>query len=112
MLTCSLLCFSLTDLQNQLTAVLLKQCRTVAIKETDSSYVESPNPETNMSIQGTTTANASAPSEAKNVFINEQSVPAGATESEPGHKRKRNPIIVTPAWCYSEASAGLSFYLI
>lgn len=96
----------LTDLQNQLTAVLLKQCRTVAIKETDSSYVESPNPETNMSIQGTTTANASAPSEAKNVFINEQSVPAGATESEPGHKRKRNPIIVTPAWCYSEASAG------
>ncbi|CAD6264864.1 unnamed protein product [Miscanthus lutarioriparius] len=95
----------LTDLQNQLTAVLLKQCRTVAIKETDSSYVEFPNQETNMSIQGATTANASAPSEAKKVFINEQSVPGGAPESEPGHKRKRNPIIVTPAWCYSEASA-------
>ncbi|XP_066331002.1 uncharacterized protein [Miscanthus floridulus] len=95
----------LTDLQNQLTAVLLKQCRTVAIKETDSSYVEFPNQETNMSIQGVTTANASAPSEAKKVFINEQSVSGGAPESEPGHKRKRNPIIVTPAWCYSEASA-------
>jgi len=106
------MCFSLTDLQNQLTAVLLKQCRTVAIKETDSSYVEFPNQETNMSIQGATTANASAPSEAKKVFINEQSVPEGAPESEPGHKRKRNPIIVTPAWCYSEAPAGLSFYLI
>jgi len=59
------MCFSLTDLQNQLTAVLLKQCRTVAIKETDSSYVEFPNQETNMSIQGATTANASAPSEAR-----------------------------------------------
>jgi hypothetical protein len=65
-----------------------------------------------MSIQGATTANASAPSEAKKVFINEQSVPEGAPESEPEHKRKRNPIIVTPAWCYSEAPAGLSFYLI
>jgi len=97
----------LTDLQNQLTAVLLKQCRTVAIKETDSSYVEFSNQETNMSIQGATTANASAPSEAKKVFINEQSVPGGAPESEPGHKRKRNPIIVTPAWCYSEASAEI-----
>lgn len=112
MLTCSLMFFSLTDLQNQLTAVLLKQCRTVAMKETDSSYVEFPNPEANMSIQRVTTANASAPSEAKKVFINEQLVSGGAPESEPGHKRKRNPIIVTPAWCYSEASAGLSFCLI
>lgn len=27
-------------------------------------------------------------------------------ESEFGQKRKRNPIIVTPAWCYSEAATG------
>lgn len=107
MLTYSLICFSLTDLQNQLTAVLLKQCRTVAIKEADPSYVEFPNPKSNTSIQGASIANTSAPIEAMKVLINEQAVPAGATESETGHKRKRNPIIVTPAWCYSEASKGL-----
>ncbi|CAO2184418.1 unnamed protein product [Urochloa humidicola] len=94
----------LTDLQNQLTAVLLKQCRTVAIKEAD--FVELQNPETNMSTQeGATTASASAPSEATKVFVNERSIPAVSAESELGQKRKRNPIIVTPAWCYSEASA-------
>ncbi|XP_062191057.1 uncharacterized protein LOC133894889 [Phragmites australis] len=97
----------LTDLQNQLTTVLLKQCHTVAIKETDSSYVEFQNPETNISIQeGATTAIASAPSEATKVYVNEQSNPAGASDSEFGQKRKRNPIIVTPAWCYSEALTG------
>lgn len=97
----------LTDLQNQLTAVMLKQCRTVAIKEADSSYVEFRNPETNM-IQGATTASVSAPSEVMKVSVNEQSIPRGATESELRQKRKRNPIIVTPAWCYSEASAETS----
>jgi len=97
----------LTDLQNQLTAVLLNQCRTVATKEADSSYVEPQNPETNMNIQeGNTAASASAPSEATGVLVSEKSIPAGATESELGQKRKRNPIIVTPAWCYSEASTG------
>lgn len=107
------MCFSLTDLQNQLTAVLLKQCRTVAIKEADSSYVEFQNPEANMSVQeGATIASPSAPSEATKVFVNEKSIPAGATESELGQKRKRNPIIVTPAWCYSEASTGLSCCLM
>ncbi|XP_062195409.1 uncharacterized protein LOC133898740 [Phragmites australis] len=97
----------LTDLQNQLTTVLLKQCRTVAIKEIDSSYVEFQNPEINVSIQEeATTASASAPAEATEVYINEQSNPAGASDSEFGQKRKRNPIIVTPAWCYSEALTG------
>jgi len=97
----------LTDLQNQLTAVLLNQCHTVATKEADSSYVEPQNPETNMNIQeGNTAASASAPSEATRVLVSEKSIPAGATESELGQKRKRNPIIVTPAWCYSEASTG------
>ncbi|PVH37259.1 hypothetical protein PAHAL_6G277000 [Panicum hallii] len=97
----------LTDLQNQLTAVLLNQCRTVATKEADSSYVELQNPVTNMNIrEGNTSASTSAPSEATRVFVSEKSIPAGATESELGQKRKRNPIIVTPAWCYSEASTG------
>ena len=104
---------SLTDLQNQLTAVLLNQCRTVATKEADSSYVEPQNPDTNMNIrEGNTAASASAPSEATGVLVSEKSIPAGATESELGQNRKRNPIIVTPAWCYSEASTGLSFCLI
>ncbi|KAF8762598.1 hypothetical protein HU200_009287 [Digitaria exilis] len=103
----------LTDLQNQLTAVLLKQCRTVAIKEADSSHVEFQNPEANTSIQeGATTASASALSEATKVFADEKSIPAEATESELRQKRKRNPIIVTPAWCYSEAPAGLLFCLM
>jgi hypothetical protein len=107
------MCFSLTDLQNQLTAVLLNQCRTVAIKEADSSYVEFQNQEANMSVQeGATTASASAPSEATKVFVNEKSMLPGVTESELGQKRKRNPIIVTPAWCYSEALTGLSFCLM
>jgi len=52
---------SLTDLQNQLTAVLLNQCHTVATKEADSSYVEPQNPETNMNIQKVTLLQAHQP---------------------------------------------------
>ncbi|KAK3123986.1 hypothetical protein QOZ80_8AG0638950 [Eleusine coracana subsp. coracana] len=97
----------LTDLQNQLTTVLLKQCRTVAIKETDSSYLEFQNPETKKSSQeGAATASAPAPAETVNVYISEKSNAAGASDSEVGKNRKRNPIIVTPAWSYSEALTG------
>jgi hypothetical protein len=103
--------FSLTDLQNQLTAMLLKQCPTVAIKETNSSYVEFQNPESNVSIQEVAgTASAPAPVDTKKVYVNESRLnPAVASDSEFGPNRKRNPIIVTPAWCYSEALTGLSF---
>ncbi|KAL6900732.1 hypothetical protein ACP4OV_005408 [Aristida adscensionis] len=95
----------LTDLQNQLTTVLLKQCRTVAIKDADLSHVESLKPETDISRQeGAGTASAPAPAEPTKVYINEQPNPTGA-DNEGSQKRKRNPIIVTPAWCYSEASA-------
>ncbi|TVU04930.1 hypothetical protein EJB05_48074, partial [Eragrostis curvula] len=97
----------LTDLQNQLTTVLLKQCRTVAIKETDPSYAEFQNPETNLSVkEGAATANAPSPAETTKVHVNEKSNPAEASDSEFGQNRKRNPIFVTPAWCYCEALTG------
>jgi hypothetical protein len=106
--------FSLTDLQNQLTAMLLKQCPTVAIKETDSSYVEFQNPKTNVSIQEVAaTASSPAPVDTKKVYVDgSRSNLAVASDSEFGPNRKRNPIIVTPAWCYSEALTGLSFCLM
>uniref|UniRef100_A0ACD5ZVD0 Uncharacterized protein n=1 Tax=Avena sativa TaxID=4498 RepID=A0ACD5ZVD0_AVESA len=94
----------LTDLQNQLTSVLLKQCRTVAIKDTDSMYMDIQKPETNICIQeGTTIASTSNLADVPNIYINEQQNSGGAVEGEFGQKRKRNPIIVTPAWCFSEA---------
>lgn len=63
-------------------------------------------PETNVSVQEeATTASASAPAEVAKIYVNEQPNP-GAADSEFGQKRKRNPIIVTPAWCYSEAATG------
>uniref|UniRef100_A0A0E0IEZ9 Uncharacterized protein n=1 Tax=Oryza nivara TaxID=4536 RepID=A0A0E0IEZ9_ORYNI len=91
----------LTDLQNQLTSVLLKNRRTVAIKETDFQ-----KPETNVSMQeGAATASTSTPTEVTKIYCNEQPN-QGAADNEFGQKRKRNPIIVTPAWCYSEATTG------
>jgi accessory colonization factor AcfC len=97
----------LTDLQNQLTSVLLKNRRTVAIKETDFQ-----KPETNVSMQeGAATASTSTPTEVTKIYCNEQPN-QGAADNEFGQKRKRNPIIVTPAWCYSEATTGLSFRLV
>jgi hypothetical protein len=99
----------LTDLQNQLTSVLLKQCRTVAIKDTDSMYMDIQKPETNICIQeGTTIASTSNLADVPNIYINEQQNSGGAVEGEFGQKRKRNPIIVTPAWCFSEAVPGTS----
>ncbi|KAL6644476.1 hypothetical protein ACP70R_016084 [Stipagrostis hirtigluma subsp. patula] len=98
----------LTDLQNQLTTVLLKQCRTVAIKDTDSLHVESLKPETEMSRQeGAAAASGPAPAETTKVYVNQQPNLAGPGDNECGQKRKRSPIIVTPAWCYSEASGTL-----
>jgi hypothetical protein len=103
----------LTDLQNQLTSVLLKQCRTVAIKDTDSLYMDIQKPETDICIQeGTTIASTSNLADVPNIYVNEQQNPGGAVESEFGQKRKRNPIIVTPAWCFSEAAPGSSFFLV
>ncbi|XP_047075274.1 uncharacterized protein LOC124685038 [Lolium rigidum] len=97
----------LTDLQNQLTSVLLKQCRTVAIKDTDSLYMDIQKPETDICIQeGTTIASTSNLADVPNIYVNEQQNSGGAVESEFGQKRKRNPIIVTPAWCFSEAAPG------
>ncbi|XP_051203014.1 uncharacterized protein [Lolium perenne] len=97
----------LTDLQNQLTSVLLKQCRTVAIKDTDSLYMDIQKPETDICIQeGTTIASTSNLADVPNIYVNEQQNSGGAIESEFGQKRKRNPIIVTPAWCFSEAAPG------
>lgn len=105
--------FRLTDLQNQLTSVLLKNCRTVAIKDTDSLYMDVQKPETNTCIQeGTTIASASNLADVPQIYVNEQPNTGEAAESEFGQKRKRNPIIVTPAWCYSEAATGLFFFLV
>lgn len=92
--------------------MLLKQCRTVAIRETDSSYVELQNPEIKKGLQEGAETSAPAPAETVKVYINERSNPAGASDSEFGQNRKRNPIIVTPAWSYSEALTGLSFCLM
>ncbi|KAG8048058.1 hypothetical protein GUJ93_ZPchr0008g12276 [Zizania palustris] len=100
------MCFSLTDLQNKLTSVLLKHRRTVAIKDTDSSYLGFQKPETNVSIQeGAATASISTPTEVSKIYVNDQPN-RGVADSEFGQKRKRNPIIVTPAWCYTEATTG------
>lgn len=106
--------FSLTDLQNQLTSVMLKHCRTVAIKDTDSLYMDIQKPETNILYiqEGATTASASNPADVPKIYVNEQPNAGGVVESEFGQKRKRNPIIVTPAWCYSEAATGLSLFLV
>ncbi|XP_037468228.1 uncharacterized protein LOC119340420 [Triticum dicoccoides] len=94
----------LTDLQNQLTS------RTVAIKDTDSLYMDIQKPETNILCiqEGATTASASNPADVPKIYVNEQPNAGGVVESEFGQKRKRNPIIVTPAWCYSEAATGTS----
>ena len=105
--------FSLTGLQNQLTSVLLKNCRTVAIKDTDSLYMDVQKPETNICIEeGTTIASASNLADVPTIYVSEQPSSGGVAESEFGQKRKRNPIIVTPAWCYSEAATGSSFFLV
>lgn len=109
--------FSLTDLQNQLTSVLLKQKQATDSKEFQSSFCVKQKPEnvtTQPSDIGKKDAcsqifpgDASLPRGMVNVHIMQVSKPTALSEMMSGRKRKRNPVIVTPAWCYSEASSGI-----
>ncbi|XP_042412600.1 uncharacterized protein LOC122001762 isoform X1 [Zingiber officinale] len=108
----------LTDLQNQLTSVLLKQKQATDSKEFQSSFCVKQKPE-NVTTQSSDIGKndtrsqifpggASLPHGVVNVHIMQVSKPTALSEMMSGRKRKRNPVIVTPAWCYSEASSDAS----
>ncbi|WOL18719.1 hypothetical protein Cni_G27516 [Canna indica] len=107
----------LTDLQNQLTMVLCKQKQPINLN--GSSCLVKQKPEDSITSQSSVkgrrdSSSQTIPADAfltqgvVNVPITQVSKPMILSETKCVQKRKRNPIIVTPAWCYSEASSEVS----
>nr|XP_010927730.1 uncharacterized protein LOC105049689 isoform X2 [Elaeis guineensis] len=102
----------LTDLQSQLTSVLLRHKHAIDFKESCHS-------DNNTNLHSSTVGrkdvcaqvmpeNTSHSRDVVSIQVTEQSNPRLLLETKSGRKRKRNPVIVTPAWSYSEASCGAS----
>lgn len=107
----------LTDLQSQLTNVLSKRKRVIDFNESRPSSSVIPESDNNtgchVSIVGKWDVHAqivpeyaSHSRDVVSVQVTEQSKPRLPLETKCGQKRKRNPVIVTPAWSYTEASCG------
>lgn len=104
-------------MQNQLTSFFLKQKQAINLKESQASSVVKQNPENGSTSQSSEKDRRDACSQifpgdeslthgVVNVHITQVSEPVVLSEIRSGQKRKRNPVIVTPAWSYSEASSG------
>ncbi|URD76699.1 WD domain, G-beta repeat [Musa troglodytarum] len=109
----------LTDLQNQLTSVLLKQKYAMNSKNSYPSCLVEQMPENATTSQSSDKGGKDAccqiiPGDASfnqgvvNIHVTELSKTTILSEIKSGQKRKQNPIIVTPAWSYSEASSEAS----
>ncbi|XP_072969900.1 uncharacterized protein [Typha angustifolia] len=106
----------LTDLQNQLISALSKQKLTIDTKDPHRTCIVEQRPETSTSCQlsavgrndicpGVMPKAVSHSHDVVSVPVTEQSKPRLLLEKKFRQKIKRNPIIVTPAWSYCEASS-------
>uniref|UniRef100_A0A6V7QTZ8 Uncharacterized protein n=1 Tax=Ananas comosus var. bracteatus TaxID=296719 RepID=A0A6V7QTZ8_ANACO len=106
-------------LQNQLSSVVSKHKPAIDTSEARPSCTVVQKPETNISSRLSDTGKkdgstrnsprgASCSQDVVRIHVSEQSKPKQFPETKFGQKRKRNPIIVTPAWSYSETSCGAS----
>ncbi|XP_064993254.1 uncharacterized protein LOC135582076 isoform X2 [Musa acuminata AAA Group] len=109
----------LTDLQNQLTSVLLKQKHAMNSKNSYPSCLVEQMPGNATTSQSSDKGSKDAccqivPGDASlnqgvvNIHVTELSKTTILSEIKSGQKRKQSPIIVTPAWSYSEASSEAS----
>ncbi|XP_008790776.2 uncharacterized protein LOC103707865 isoform X1 [Phoenix dactylifera] len=102
----------LTDLQSQLTSALLRHKNVIDFKESCHSDNNTNLCSSNVGKRDlhaqVMPENASHSRDVVSVQVTEQSNPRLLLETKSGRKRKRNPVIVTPAWSYSEASCGTS----
>ncbi|CAL9780442.1 unnamed protein product [Musa acuminata subsp. burmannicoides] len=109
----------LTDLQNQLTSVLLKQKHAMNSKNSYPSCLVEQMPGNATTSQSSdkgskdaccqiVTGDASLNQGVVNIHVTELSKTTILSEIKSGQKRKQSPIIVTPAWSYSEASSEAS----
>lgn len=111
----------LTDLQNQLTNILAKHKNAVSLPEAPSLALLKQSSDSSSLYRSsdvvkkndcTLIVSGAAPCslDAVSVPVHELSRSIPAIESSSGVKRKRNPVIATPAWSYCEALSGASQY--
>lgn len=103
--------FRLTDLHDQLISILAKHKSTSEVKQhvASSHYTDKKGSDASLRHHLPDLPRVESKPEEKvpTVSITGTVEPRAQLEGQIGPKRKRNPVIVTPAWSYNEVPSGI-----